>query len=89
MRRLFRIWRLGAQDIRFLLSILRRSDRPHWLLPAMLLLLFFALEPVNFAIPALGIIDDFVLLPLLLRGLAAFAKTHRQGSRDYRVVSEQ
>ena len=37
-----------------------------WLLPAVGLLAFYALEPVNFALPVLGVIDDFLLLPLLL-----------------------
>jgi uncharacterized membrane protein YkvA (DUF1232 family) len=73
MRRLFRLWRMGAQDLRLLLMALRRPDRPWWLVPVSLLLLWFALEPLNFAIPLLGAIDDFVLLPLLLRAIVIFA----------------
>ena len=52
---------------------------------------FFALEPFNFAIPVLGVVDDLFLLPLLLHGLAkiaaltTFATTSRP--RDDRVVS--
>ena len=38
--------------------------------PATLALTFFALEPFNFAIPVLGLVDDLFLLPLLLHGLA-------------------
>ena len=41
-----------------------------WLLPATLALGFFALEPFNLAIPVLGVVDDLILLPLLLHGLA-------------------
>jgi hypothetical protein len=29
----------------------------------------YALEPLNFAIPLLGVVDDFIILPLLLRRL--------------------
>jgi uncharacterized membrane protein YkvA (DUF1232 family) len=32
----------------------------------------YALEPLNFAIPALGVVDDFVLVPLALHVLLKF-----------------
>ena len=89
MRRLFRLWRLGGQDLRLLATALRARDRPHWLLPASLLLLFFALEPLNFAFPLLGVVDDLVLLPLLLRGLVRLAGPTIRASADKRVVSVQ
>jgi uncharacterized membrane protein YkvA (DUF1232 family) len=94
MRRLFRLWRLSGQDLRLLWIALRRPNRPRWLLPAMIALAFFALEPVNFAIPFLGIVDDVFLLPLLLRLLAILAVPETRGhvdprSRDERVVSVQ
>ena len=66
MIRLLRLWRLGANDFRLLWYALRHRDRPMWLLPAVGLLAFYALEPVNFALPLLGVIDDLLLLPLLL-----------------------
>jgi uncharacterized membrane protein YkvA (DUF1232 family) len=94
VRRLFRLWRLGAQDLRLLMTVLRRPDKPWWLLPVSLLLAWFALEPVNFAIPLLGAIDDFVLLPLLLRVIVKFAvrapvANSTLRARDERVVSVQ
>ncbi len=94
MRRLFRLWRMGAQDLRLLLTALRRPDRPWWLVPVSLLLLWFALEPLNFAIPLLGAIDDFVLLPLLLRAIVVLAGRAIDAdailrARDKRVVSVQ
>ena len=89
MRRLFRLWQLGGRDLRLLLAVLRRSDRPRWLAPALLLLLIFALEPLNFALPALGIVDDFLLLPLLLRALAISASHAIRAKDDDRVVSVQ
>ena len=73
MRRLFRLWRLSGQDLRILIAAVRHPKRPRWLLPALLALAFFTLEPLNFAAPMVGIVDDLVLLPLLLRVLARLA----------------
>jgi uncharacterized membrane protein YkvA (DUF1232 family) len=89
MRRLFRLWQLGGRDLRLLLALVRRSDRPRWLAPALLLLLVFALEPFNFALPVLGVVDDFLLLPLLLRALALSASYATRAKEDDRVVSVQ
>jgi uncharacterized membrane protein YkvA (DUF1232 family) len=94
MRRLFRLWRLSGQDLRLLWMALRHPNRPRWLIPATIALAFFALDPFNFAIPFLGIVDDVFLLPLLLRLLAKFAapvtRVHIDPrSRDERVVSVQ
>jgi uncharacterized membrane protein YkvA (DUF1232 family) len=89
MRRLFRLWRLAGQDLRVLLMALRQRDRPPWLLPASLILLFFAFEPLNFALPLLGAVDDLVLLPLLLHILVRIAVPSIQARRDERVVSVQ
>jgi uncharacterized membrane protein YkvA (DUF1232 family) len=61
------------QDIRLILLALRRADRPRWLLPAVLLILFFALDPLNLALPTLGILDDLIVLPLLLRAVVKLA----------------
>jgi uncharacterized membrane protein YkvA (DUF1232 family) len=94
MRRIFRLWRMSRNDLRLVWLALRHPNRPTWLLPATFALGFFALEPFNFAIPVLGVVDDLVLLPLLLHGLAKIAvyvttlpSTSR--SRDDRVVSVQ
>ena len=94
MRRLFRLWRLSARDLWLLWIALRRPNRPRWLLPATIALAFFALEPFNFAVPVLGIVDDVFLLPLLLRLLVIFAVPETRShvdprSRDERVVSVQ
>jgi uncharacterized membrane protein YkvA (DUF1232 family) len=65
------------QDVRFILLALRRQDRPWWLLPAALLLLFFALDPLNLALPTLGILDDLIVLPLMLRAVVKLAGADR------------
>ena len=93
MRRLFRLWRLSGQDLRILIAAARHPNRPRWLLPALLALAFFTLEPLNFAAPIVGIVDDLVLLPLLLRVLARLAvlgvaQTNARTRAD-RVVSIQ
>jgi uncharacterized membrane protein YkvA (DUF1232 family) len=79
MRRMFLFWRRGGADVRRLWFALRHPDRPRWLLPAAALLAVYALEPANFAFPMLGIVDDMVLLPLLLRGLLAALPAHVAG----------
>jgi uncharacterized membrane protein YkvA (DUF1232 family) len=94
MRRIFRLWRMSRNDLRLVWLALRHPNRPTWLLPATLALAFFALEPFNFAIPVLGVVDDLFLLPLLLHGLAQIAAyvttlPSSSRSRDDRVVSVQ
>ena len=69
MRRLFIFWRQGGRDLRLLWRALKHPDRPFWLVPAAVLLAFFALDPANLALPVLGAVDDLVLLPLALRAL--------------------
>jgi uncharacterized membrane protein YkvA (DUF1232 family) len=70
--RLLRLWRLGATDLRLLWFALRHPHRPLWLLPAVMLLAMYALEPFNFVVPLLGVVDDFVVLPLILHIVVQF-----------------
>jgi uncharacterized membrane protein YkvA (DUF1232 family) len=72
MLRLMRLWRLAAVDLRILWFALRHPHRPIWLWPAAIVLGLYAFEPLNFAIPALGIVDDFILLPLVVHVLVRF-----------------
>ena len=76
MRRLFLFWRQGGRDLKVLWRALRHADRPRWLLPATVLLAFFALDPLNLAMPALGAVDDLLLLPLALRALLGALPQH-------------
>jgi uncharacterized membrane protein YkvA (DUF1232 family) len=82
MMRLFRLWRLGRQDLRLLWFALRHRNRPVWLLPAAAALVIYALEPLNFTVPLLGVVDDFILLPLALHWLVKFlpAQIRAEGS---------
>lgn len=69
MRRLLRLWRLSRADLGLLWFALRHRRRPAWLWPAVGLMAVYALEPFNFALPALGIVDDLMILPLVLHVL--------------------
>ena len=76
MRRLFIFWRQGGRDLKLLWRALRHPDRPVWLVPAAVLLAFFALDPLNLAMPVLGAVDDLLLLPLALRALLSALPQH-------------
>jgi uncharacterized membrane protein YkvA (DUF1232 family) len=76
MRRLFIFWRQGGRDVKLLWRALKHPDRPAWLMPATVLLAFFALDPLNLAMPMLGAVDDLVLLPLALRALTSALPQH-------------
>jgi uncharacterized membrane protein YkvA (DUF1232 family) len=94
MPRIFRLWRLAGGDLKLLFSVVRNPNRPRWLVPALIALAVFGLEPFNFAIPIVGAVDDLLILPLLIRALAALAapssvQRFNPGSRDERVVSIQ
>ena len=70
MKRLMLImWRMSRSDLRLLWYALRHPRRPAWLLPASLLLALYAIQPFNFALPVLGVVDDLVLVPLALHFL--------------------
>jgi uncharacterized membrane protein YkvA (DUF1232 family) len=82
MLRLFRLWRLGGRDLRLLWFALRHRNRPIWLLPAVLLLGLYALEPFNFVVPFLGLVDDLMLLPLVLHWLVKLLPADIRNDRD-------
>jgi uncharacterized membrane protein YkvA (DUF1232 family) len=70
MIRFLRLWRLVAGDLRLLWFALRHPRRPLWLWPAVIVLALYALDPVNFALPLAGLVDDLVLIPLLVHLVA-------------------
>jgi uncharacterized membrane protein YkvA (DUF1232 family) len=76
MRRLFIFWRQGGRDVKLLWRALKHPDRPAWLLPAAVVLAFFALDPLNLAMPVLGAVDDLVILPLVLSTLVGALPRH-------------
>ena len=67
MRRLLiMLWRTSRADLKFLWFAVQHPLRPRWLRPAALALALYALSPLNFAMPLIGIVDDMILVPLLL-----------------------
>lgn len=67
MRRLILLlWRSSRNDLRMLWYALKQPARPGWLLPVAVGLGLYAVSPLNFAIPIVGVIDDFVVVPLAL-----------------------
>jgi len=72
LKRIFGLWRVVAgQDLRLLWFAMRHEQRPVWLLPALAGLALFAVEPANFALPVLGVVDELVVVPLLLHGMVS------------------
>ena len=70
MKRIFALWRIVAdQDLRLLWFAIRHEKRPGWLLPGLAGLALIAVEPLNFAVPVIGVVDELVLLPFVLHGM--------------------
>ena len=66
MIRLLWLWRRVRKDLRLLRFALVHPRRPSWLVPALVLLAIYALDPINFALPFVGAVDDLVVVPMLL-----------------------
>lgn len=66
MKRLLMLWKTARHDLRVLRIALGHPDRPRWLIPVVGLVTLYAIEPFNFAMPILGVLDDGVLVPLVL-----------------------
>lgn len=69
MKRMLMLWRVTRHDLRLLWFALGHPSRPGWLIPVAGLLALYAVEPLNFAIPLVGLVDDLVLVPLVLHTL--------------------
>jgi uncharacterized membrane protein YkvA (DUF1232 family) len=70
LKRIFALWRIVAgQDLRLLWFAIQHEKSPWWLLPGLAGLALLAVEPLNFAVPVLGVVDELVLVPLVLHGM--------------------
>jgi uncharacterized membrane protein YkvA (DUF1232 family) len=70
MKKLFFIvWRISRSDLRLAWFALKHPQRPVWLMPALGLLALYAVAPFNLVVLPLGLLDDFVLVPMLLHFL--------------------
>jgi uncharacterized membrane protein YkvA (DUF1232 family) len=87
MFRLMRLWRLAAKDLPFLWFALRHPARPGWLWPVAVFIGLYALEPANFAIPALGLVDDLLLVPLILHLVVSLLPTEIRAAFARRMLT--
>ena len=63
------LWRVSRDDLRLLWFAAKHPLRPGWLIPGAIVLTLYALSPLNFAMPMIGMVDDFVIVPLALHWL--------------------
>jgi uncharacterized membrane protein YkvA (DUF1232 family) len=73
-KRLAMLWSVIRGDARRLWWAWRHPLAPRWLKPAVLLLALYLISPLDVLpdwIPLLGIVDDLVLIPLVMRFLLA------------------
>ncbi|WP_325090300.1 hypothetical protein [Burkholderia contaminans] len=82
MKRLLLLWKTARRDLRVLYRALRHQDRPGWLIPATALVTLYAIDPFNFAIPLVGIVDDGVLVPMALHLMVRCLPTQLQRQRS-------
>jgi uncharacterized membrane protein YkvA (DUF1232 family) len=68
-KRLSVLWSVIRGDARLLWFALRHPLAPRWLKPAVAMVGFYVLSPIDLVpdlIPALGMVDDLVVVPLVL-----------------------
>jgi uncharacterized membrane protein YkvA (DUF1232 family) len=75
---------MGRHDLKLLWYALSHPSRPVWLLPVAAGLVFYAIEPLNLALPMVGVVDDLILLPLLLHGVVLLLPAAIRGGYDER-----
>jgi uncharacterized membrane protein YkvA (DUF1232 family) len=82
---LFILGRTSRSDLRLAWLALRHPHRPAWLAPALSLLAIYAIDPFNFAMPLLGVVDDLVIVPLLLHFLLKLLPAHLRSDNELRA----
>jgi uncharacterized membrane protein YkvA (DUF1232 family) len=80
MIRLLRLWRMVRRDLHLLWFALVHPRRPSWLVPALVLLALYALDPINFVLPFVGAVDDVLIIPMLLHLLLRLLPAHIRSS---------
>jgi uncharacterized membrane protein YkvA (DUF1232 family) len=90
VKRLLLFWRVGRSDLRILWAALKSPSRPAWLIPVVAVLTVYAIEPINFAVLPVGLVDDLVLLPLALHWIVKLLPPHlRTGGRPFQRAGPQ
>lgn len=70
LKRLVAIWLLVKSDARRLWHALRHPQAPRWLTVGTALLVLYLVSPVDLvpdALPVIGVIDDLVVIPAVIR----------------------
>ena len=78
-KRLSVLWSVVKGDARRLWRALRHPQAPGWLKAATAGLVLYLLSPVDLipdVLPVLGLVDDFVLIPLAINWLLARLPAH-------------
>jgi uncharacterized membrane protein YkvA (DUF1232 family) len=81
MKKIVWLWKIVRDDLRVLWCALQHPGRPGWLIPAIALVALYAIDPFNFAIPFVGIVDDGVLVPMALHLMVRCLPTQLQRLR--------
>ena len=81
MKRIALLWKIVRDDLRVLGYALRHPDRPGWLIPVIALVALYAIDPFNFAVPFVGIVNDGVLVPMALHLMVRCLPTQLQRLR--------
>jgi uncharacterized membrane protein YkvA (DUF1232 family) len=70
LKRLTLLWSALRGDARYLWFALRHPAAPRWLKAGSVMLVLYVLSPIDLlpdALPLVGVIDDIVLVPLVIR----------------------
>ncbi|WP_431822925.1 hypothetical protein [Burkholderia sp. F1] len=81
MKRIALLWKIVRNDLRILGYAMWHPERPGWLIPAIALVALYAIDPFNFAVPFVGIVDDGVLVPMALHLMVRCLPTRLQRLR--------
>ena len=92
-KRWTRLWRVVRGDARLMWVALRHPQAPLWLKLGAAGMLLYLLSPVDLipdVVPILGVVDDLVLLPLVMRWMLGRLPAHlfeppRQGTTGRRT----
>ena len=74
LKKLTALYALIRKDARILWYALRHPARPAWLLPSVALIGLYLLSPIDLipdVLPVIGLVDDFVLIPLVIAWLVS------------------
>ena len=56
--------------------VLKHPSRPGWLIPVTIVMGLYALSPLNFTLPLVGVMDDLVIVPLALHWILKLLPQH-------------